>query len=106
MPRPTPSSRPKGAKHESETLPALLADTAKRIDEAAFLKSFERFTNRLGDPPQYKFLVTKEQVAFYVGLCFAFLATPAPAAPQPEPKAAKPAEDDADFTSIIDNLGD
>lgn len=58
----TPSSRPKGAKHESETLPALLADTAKRIDEAAFLKSFERFTNRRGDPPQYKFLVTKDQV--------------------------------------------
>ena len=37
-------------------------DTAKRIDEAAFLKSFERFTNRLGNPPKYDFLVPKEQV--------------------------------------------
>ncbi|MCU0704240.1 MAG: MBL fold metallo-hydrolase [Fimbriiglobus sp.] len=36
--------------------------SASRITEAAFLKSFERFTTRLGDPPAYDFLVPKEQV--------------------------------------------
>lgn len=39
-----------------------LTVTAAAVDEAAFLKSFERFTNRLGSPPQYPFLVPKEQV--------------------------------------------
>lgn len=39
-----------------------LTDTAAAVEEAAFLKSFERFTNRLGNPPQYPFLVPKEQV--------------------------------------------
>src|SRR5262249_54795871 len=32
------------------------------VEEVAFLKSFERFTNRLGNPPKYDFLVPKEQV--------------------------------------------
>jgi glyoxylase-like metal-dependent hydrolase (beta-lactamase superfamily II) len=32
------------------------------IEEAAFLKSFQRYTERLGDPPQYPFLVSKDQV--------------------------------------------
>jgi glyoxylase-like metal-dependent hydrolase (beta-lactamase superfamily II) len=39
-----------------------LTDTAAAVDEAAFLKSFERFSKRLGDPPQYPFLVPKEQI--------------------------------------------
>lgn len=39
-----------------------LTDTAVAVGEAAVLKSFERYTNRLGDPPQYPFLVNKEQV--------------------------------------------
>ncbi|MBX9624370.1 MAG: MBL fold metallo-hydrolase [Gemmataceae bacterium] len=39
-----------------------LADTAAAVEEAAFLKSFERYTNRLGDVPKYPFLVEKEQV--------------------------------------------
>jgi glyoxylase-like metal-dependent hydrolase (beta-lactamase superfamily II) len=37
-------------------------ESAKAIDEAAFLKSFERFTTRLGNPPKYDFLVPKNQV--------------------------------------------
>lgn len=40
---------------------ALLEETAKKVDEAAFLKSFERFTDRLGHPPQYDFLVPDDQ---------------------------------------------
>lgn len=39
-----------------------LEQTAKAIEEVAFLRSFERYTKRLGDVPQYKFLVPKEQV--------------------------------------------
>ncbi|MBX9582111.1 MAG: MBL fold metallo-hydrolase [Gemmataceae bacterium] len=39
-----------------------LTDTAATVAEAAFLKSFERFTNREGGPPKYPFLVNKEQV--------------------------------------------
>lgn len=35
---------------------------AQDVDEVGFLKSFERFTNRLGNPPQYDFLVPKDQV--------------------------------------------
>lgn len=58
----TPTSRAKGEMHESESAPATLVGGAKRIEEAAFLKSFERFTNRLGDPPAYDFLVPKSQV--------------------------------------------
>ena len=42
---------------------AALEATAKAVEEVAFLKSFERFSKRLGDVPQYKFLVPKEQVA-------------------------------------------
>jgi glyoxylase-like metal-dependent hydrolase (beta-lactamase superfamily II) len=41
----------------------VLEDTAKAVEEVAFLKSFERFSKRLGDVPQYKFLAPKEQVA-------------------------------------------
>jgi glyoxylase-like metal-dependent hydrolase (beta-lactamase superfamily II) len=41
---------------------ALLDRAAAAIEEVAFLKSFERFTNRLGHPPKYDFLVPKEQV--------------------------------------------
>lgn len=41
-----------------------LEDTAKAVDEAGFMKSFERFTKqRLGNQPQYDFLVPKEQIA-------------------------------------------
>jgi glyoxylase-like metal-dependent hydrolase (beta-lactamase superfamily II) len=36
-----------------------LQTAAERIDEAAFLKSFERFTNRLGDPPQQGYRTMK-----------------------------------------------
>jgi glyoxylase-like metal-dependent hydrolase (beta-lactamase superfamily II) len=41
-----------------------LNDTAALVEEAAFMKSFERYTKeRLGDPPFYKFLVPQEQIA-------------------------------------------
>lgn len=40
-----------------------LEDTAKAVEEVAFLKSFTRFSERIGNVPQYKFLVPKEQVA-------------------------------------------
>ena len=41
-----------------------LEDTAKLVDEAAFFKSFERYTkDRLKDAPKYDFLVPKEQIA-------------------------------------------
>lgn len=44
--------------------PAKLLDAAATAaEEAAFLKSFERFTNRLKNPPQYDFLVPKAHVA-------------------------------------------
>ncbi len=36
--------------------------SAPRVEEAAFLKSFERYTTRVGDPPKYDFLVPKSQV--------------------------------------------
>lgn len=41
----------------------LLDDAAAAVEEAAFLKSFERFTDRTGSPPNYDFLVPKEQIA-------------------------------------------
>ncbi len=41
----------------------LLDDAATAIEEAGFQKSFERYTNRLGKPPQYDFLVPKDHVA-------------------------------------------
>lgn len=40
-----------------------LESTAKAVEEVGFLRSFERYSKRLGDVPQYKFLVPKEQVA-------------------------------------------
>jgi glyoxylase-like metal-dependent hydrolase (beta-lactamase superfamily II) len=52
------SSRdPKGSAFNSDALAS-----GSRLQEAAFLKSFERFTTRMGDPPVYDFLVPKEQV--------------------------------------------
>jgi glyoxylase-like metal-dependent hydrolase (beta-lactamase superfamily II) len=41
----------------------VLADTADATEEVGFLKSFERFSKRLGDTPKYDFLVPKEQIA-------------------------------------------
>jgi glyoxylase-like metal-dependent hydrolase (beta-lactamase superfamily II) len=41
----------------------VLRRTAERVAEAAFLKSFERFTkHRLGRAPEYKFLVPRETI--------------------------------------------
>lgn len=39
-----------------------LEDAATRVDEAGFMKSYERYTNRLGKVPEYKQLVPKEQI--------------------------------------------
>jgi glyoxylase-like metal-dependent hydrolase (beta-lactamase superfamily II) len=48
----------------SKDIAKALEDTAKLVDEAAFMKSFERFSkDRLGDAPKYDFLVPKEQIA-------------------------------------------
>lgn len=41
---------------------AFLESAAAAVDEIAFLKSFERYTNRLSRPPAYDFLVPKDQV--------------------------------------------
>jgi glyoxylase-like metal-dependent hydrolase (beta-lactamase superfamily II) len=46
----------------AENPAALLDKDAAAVEEVAFLKSFERFTNRLGKPPRYAFLVPREQV--------------------------------------------
>ncbi len=42
---------------------AVLEATAKVVEEMAFLKSFERFSKRIGDVPRYPFLVPPEQIA-------------------------------------------
>ena len=42
---------------------AALEETAKAVEEVGFLKSFQRFTDRVGNVPKYPFLVPKEQVA-------------------------------------------
>jgi glyoxylase-like metal-dependent hydrolase (beta-lactamase superfamily II) len=47
----------------SKDAAAVLEETAKAVEEVAFLKSFERYSKRIGDVPQYKFLVPKEQIA-------------------------------------------
>ena len=48
----------------TKDIPKALEDTAKNVDEAGFMKSFERFTKqRLGNEPKYDFLVPKEQIA-------------------------------------------
>lgn len=48
----------------TEDIAKTLTDTADAIDEAAFMKSFERYTKqRLKDEPKYDFLVPKEQIA-------------------------------------------
>ncbi|MFM8274159.1 MAG: MBL fold metallo-hydrolase [Gemmata sp.] len=42
----------------------VLTDTADAVDEAAFMKSYERYTKqRLKDEPRYDFLVPREQIA-------------------------------------------
>jgi glyoxylase-like metal-dependent hydrolase (beta-lactamase superfamily II) len=46
----------------TKDIPNVLEETAKAVEEVAFLKSFERFSDRLGDAPKYDFLVPKEQV--------------------------------------------
>jgi glyoxylase-like metal-dependent hydrolase (beta-lactamase superfamily II) len=40
-----------------------IRDCAAKAEEAAFHKSFERFSDRLGNSPDYDFLVNKEQIA-------------------------------------------
>jgi glyoxylase-like metal-dependent hydrolase (beta-lactamase superfamily II) len=40
-----------------------LETTAKAIEEVGFLRSFERYSQRLGDVPEYPFLVNREQIA-------------------------------------------
>jgi glyoxylase-like metal-dependent hydrolase (beta-lactamase superfamily II) len=48
----------------SNEIAKALTDTAQAVDEAGFMKSFERFTKqRLGNEPKYDFLVPKEQIA-------------------------------------------
>jgi glyoxylase-like metal-dependent hydrolase (beta-lactamase superfamily II) len=47
----------------SKDIARALTDTAEAVEEVGFLKSFERFSKRLGDTPKYDFLVPKEQIA-------------------------------------------
>jgi glyoxylase-like metal-dependent hydrolase (beta-lactamase superfamily II) len=48
----------------AEDVAKVLTDTAQLVEEAAFMKSFERYTKqRLKDEPKYDFLVPKEQIA-------------------------------------------
>jgi len=47
----------------TKNVPEFLESSAKLVDEAGFHKSFEKFTNRIGNPPNYEFLVPKEQIA-------------------------------------------
>jgi len=48
----------------TKDIPEALEATARNVDEAGFMKSFERFTKqRLGNQPAYDFLVPKEQIA-------------------------------------------
>ncbi len=48
----------------TEDIAKTLTDTAEAVEEAAFMKSFERYTKqRLKDEPKYDFLVPKEQIA-------------------------------------------
>ncbi len=51
-----------GPKQDKDTETSL-EDTAKAIEEVGFLRSFERYSKRIGDVPEYKFLVPKEQIA-------------------------------------------
>jgi|GEM_PF-1843198 len=41
----------------------IIRDCAAKVEEAAFHKSFERFSDRMGHSPDYDFLVNKEQIA-------------------------------------------
>ena len=54
---------PSHGKPITQNTVATLEDTAKAVEEVAFLKSFTRFTNRIGDVPKHSFLVPKEQIA-------------------------------------------
>ena len=47
----------------TQDVAAALEDTAKAVEEVAFLKSFQRFSDRIGNVPKYAFLVPKEQIA-------------------------------------------
>jgi glyoxylase-like metal-dependent hydrolase (beta-lactamase superfamily II) len=48
----------------TEDIPRTLTATAEAVEEAAFMKSFERYTReRLKGEPKYDFLVPKEQIA-------------------------------------------
>ena len=48
----------------TENIAKVITDTAEAVEEAAFMKSFERYTKeRLKDAPKYDFLVPKEMVA-------------------------------------------
>lgn len=47
----------------TEDIAKTLTDTAEAVEEAAFMKSYERYTKqRLKDEPKYDFLVPKEQI--------------------------------------------
>jgi glyoxylase-like metal-dependent hydrolase (beta-lactamase superfamily II) len=54
---------PAHGKPITEDVAGALEETAKAVEEVAFLKSFKRFTDRQGNAPKYSFLVPKEQVA-------------------------------------------
>lgn len=47
----------------TENATTALEETAKAVEEVAFLKSFTRFSERIGNVPKYNFLVPKEQIA-------------------------------------------
>jgi glyoxylase-like metal-dependent hydrolase (beta-lactamase superfamily II) len=48
----------------TEDVAKTLTDTAAAVEEAGFMKSYERFTKqRLKDEPKYDFLIPKEQIA-------------------------------------------
>ena len=48
----------------TKEIPKAFLATASAVEEAGFMKSFERFSkNRLGNAPKYPFLVPKEQIA-------------------------------------------
>ncbi len=48
----------------TEDIAKVLTETAEAVEEASFMKSFERYTKqRLKDEPKYDFLVPKEQIA-------------------------------------------
>ncbi|MGL4423400.1 MAG: MBL fold metallo-hydrolase, partial [Gemmataceae bacterium] len=48
---------------QEKTSSEVMTKLAANLTEAAFLRSFDRYTRRLGELPKYDFLVPKEQVA-------------------------------------------